>query len=152
MSRTLAYLLAPCVMLSACQSPPASLSEQDLQAHRAMSQQFLDYVHTKDWKSLSEMYEPDAVVMQMYTPALVGRQAIHDFWAAFPAIAELRFVDDGIRGEGDLAYVYGRYWLTFADSTTDEGKYLDVRRRQPDGTWKYVLEAANSSLPGPDGR
>jgi len=116
-----------------------------------MSQQFLDYVHAKDWKSLSEMYEPGAVVMQMDTPALVGRQAIHDFWAAFPAIAELRFVDDGIYGEGDLAYVYGRYWLTFADSTADEGKYLDVRRRQSDGTWRYILEAANSSLPRPSG-
>ncbi len=152
MTRTLISPLALCLMLSACQSPPASLTEEDIQAHREMSQQFLDYVHAGDWESLSKMYEPGAVVMQMNTAALVGNQAIQDFWAAFPSISELRFVDDGIYGEGNLAYVYGRYWLTFADSTTDEGKYLDVRRRQPDGTWKYVLEAANSSLPTSEGR
>lgn len=143
----LALALALVLALVGCQAVPATLSEADVQAHRAMSQEFLDHVHAGDWRALSAMYEPDAVVMQMNTPALVGRQAIHDFWAAFPPIAELRFQDDGIVGEGDLAYVHGRYWLTFADGTTDEGKYLDVRRRQTDGSWRYVLEAANTSLP-----
>ena len=96
-----------------------------------MSQQFLDHLHARDWKALSEMYEEDAVVMQMGTPTLVGRQAIHDFWASFPPVAELRFADDGVVGEGDLVYVYGRYWLRFEDPEmpADEGKYLDVRRR-----------------------
>jgi ketosteroid isomerase-like protein len=114
-----------------------------------MSQEFLDRVHAKDWKGLSEMYVEDAVVMQPNRPPLAGRRAIHDFWAAMPPIAELRFQDDGIDGEGNTAYVYGRYWLTFdlPGSPTDHGKYLDVRKRQPDGTWKYIAEAANSSVP-----
>lgn len=136
-------------LLGACTSVPSSLSAEDVAAHRAMSQRFLDHVHARDWTALAEMYEEGAVVMQMNTPALVGRRAVRGFWASMPAIAELRFIDDGIRGEGDLVYVYGRYWLTFEDPDLppDEGKYLDVRRRQADGTWKYVAEAANSSLP-----
>jgi hypothetical protein len=28
--------------------------------------------------------------------------------------------------------------------------HLDVRRRQPDGSWKYVAEMANLSLPRPE--
>lgn len=135
--------------MPACRTAPTTLTDADIAAHRAMSQEFLDRVHAEDWTGLSELYEEDAVVMQMYAPPLEGRQAIRDFWAAFPPIAELRFEDDVIFGEGDLAYVHGRYWLTFDSpgALTDEGKYLDVRRRQPDGTWNYVAECANTSRP-----
>ncbi|MHC5212560.1 MAG: protein kinase domain-containing protein [Planctomycetota bacterium] len=126
-----------------------ALSAEDIAEHRAMSQEFLDRVHAGDWQGLAEMYEEDAVVLQMHTEPLVGREAIRDFWAAFPPVAELRFEDDGIRGAGDLAYVHGRYWVTFdlPGSPTDEGNYLDVRRRQPDGSWKYVAECSNTSRP-----
>lgn len=150
MPRSILLLTGAFVTLCACTSGPTPLTEADIAAHREMSQQFLDHAHAKDWQALSEMYEEDAVVMQMNTPMLVGRKAIRDYWAAFPPIAELRFVDDGIVGGGDLVYVYGRYWLTFEDPDlpADQGKYLDVRRRQADGSWKYVAEAANSSLAG----
>lgn len=144
---TLAAILGMSVI--GCQSSPAPLSEADIAAHHAMSQEFLDRVHAADWFGLSRMYAEDAVVMQPNQPALDGRAAIHDFWAAMPPIKELRFTDDGIIGEGDLVYVYGRYWLVFdlPGAPSDEGKYLDVRRRQPDGRWLYVAEMANSSLP-----
>lgn len=61
-----------------------------------MSQEFLDRAHADDWIGLSQMYTEDAVVMQPNQLALVGRKAIHDFWASMPPIKELRFVDDGI--------------------------------------------------------
>ena len=114
-----------------------------------MSREFLERVRAEDWTGLSQMYANDAVVMQPNRPALHGPKEIHDFWAAMPPIKELRFADDGIIGEGDIAYVYGRYWLTFEDPAipVDHGKYLDVRKRQADGSWKYVAEMANSSLP-----
>jgi ketosteroid isomerase-like protein len=144
-------VLAPLfsVGVAGCQSSPAMLSDADIRAHQAMSQEFLDRVGAEDWDGLSKMYTEDAVVMQPNQPALVGREAIRDFWAAMPPIKELRFADDGITGEGDLAYVYGRYWLVFdlPGAPSDEGKYLDVRQRQPDGRWLYIAEMANSSLP-----
>lgn len=150
--RSLACLiLAPvlCMSVIGCQPSSPPLSEADIAAHHAMSQEFLDRVHAEDWVGLSRMYTEDAVVMQPNQPALVGRTAIHDFWASMPPIKELRFADDGVAGEGDLAYVYGRYWLVFdlPGAPSDEGKYLDVRQRQPDGRWLYVAEMANSSLP-----
>ena len=145
---TIALVLLSCA-LSGCHAGARPLSAADIQAHRDMSQEFLDRVHAGDWDGLSEMYTEDAVVMQPNQPAIVGREAIRAFWAAMPPIRELRFIDDAIVGEGDLVYVYGRYWLTFdlPGEPGDEGKYLDVRARQPDGGWKYVAEMANSSLP-----
>ena len=141
--------LAMVFFLSGCGNRPESLSPEDIEAHRAMSQQFLDYIHKADWQGLSEMYEDSAVVMQMYIPALKGRAEIREFWSEFPPIKEMRFYDEGIIGEGNLAYVYGRYWvqLDLEDNPVYEGKYLDERRRQPDGSWMYVAECANTSLP-----
>ena len=135
--------------LTSCNNQPKSLSPEDIEAHKAMSQQFLDYVHEANWQGLSEMYEDSAVVMQMNIPALKGRAEIREFWSEFPPIKEMRFYDEGIIGEGDLAYVYGRYWvqIDMEDNPILEGKYLDVRSRQPDGSWKYVAECANTSLP-----
>jgi len=74
------------------------LSDADIMAHHEMSQEFLDHVHARDWDGLSKMYTDDAVVMQPNQPALVGRDAIHDFWASMPPIKELRFADDEITG------------------------------------------------------
>jgi len=95
------------------------------------------------------MYEEKAVVMQMHTETIKGPEEIYEFWSGFPPIKKLEFFDDGIIGEGNLAYVYGRYQLEFdlPGNPVDEGKYLDVRRRQADGSWKYVAECANTSLP-----
>lgn len=99
-------------VLSGCQSAARPMSAADIQTHRDMSQEFLDRVHAEDWDGLTKMYTEDAVVMQPNQPALVGRAAIRDFWASMPPIKELRFVDDGIMGEGArylvLEYVEGR--------------------------------------------
>jgi ketosteroid isomerase-like protein len=52
---------------------------------------------------------------------------------------------------GDLAYTRGAYQLSFKSpqgtQVTDQGKYLTVYRRQPDGSWKAVEDIFNSDLP-----
>ncbi|MFH1119083.1 MAG: nuclear transport factor 2 family protein [Bacteroidota bacterium] len=45
---------------------------------------------------------------------------------------------------GDLAYTYGKYSFTFADSAgvvqKQEGYFHTVWKRQPDGSWKFVWD------------
>lgn len=48
--------------------------------------------------------------------------------------------------EGDMAYQIGR----FANSGTnppEQGKFLNVLKRQPDGTWKVAVSMFNSDKP-----
>ena len=54
-------------------------------------------------------------------------------------------------GAGDLVYTYGRYTMTLglAGSPVDSGKYLDIRRKQKDGSWKYEADMFNTSVPLP---
>jgi len=52
---------------------------------------------------------------------------------------------------GDLAYSAGTYALSYSDSAghrvTDQGKYLEVWRRQGDGTWRMIIESFNADHP-----
>jgi ketosteroid isomerase-like protein len=52
-----------------------------------------------------------------------------------------------VAGSGDLAYETGRYALTLSDANnanapaTQSGGYVVVWRKEPDGTWKAVIDA-----------
>jgi ketosteroid isomerase-like protein len=52
---------------------------------------------------------------------------------------------------GDLAYVQGVYQLTSKDArgraTADNGKFVEVWKKQADGKWKTVADIFNSDLP-----
>jgi ketosteroid isomerase-like protein len=52
---------------------------------------------------------------------------------------------------GDLGYSQGTYDLTFNDPSgkpmTDRGKYLEVWKKQADGSWKCAVDTFNSDLP-----
>jgi ketosteroid isomerase-like protein len=52
---------------------------------------------------------------------------------------------------GDLAYTQGTYRMAFPDPhgkpTTDQGKTLEIWRKQADGTWKCVADMWSSDLP-----
>jgi ketosteroid isomerase-like protein len=52
---------------------------------------------------------------------------------------------------GDLAFLSGTYEVTLNDPTgtpvNDRGKYIEVWKKQADGTWKCVADIWNSDLP-----
>jgi len=52
---------------------------------------------------------------------------------------------------GDLAYLYGAYKIGWNDShgklVTDHGKNVEIWKKQPDGTWKCIVDTWNSDLP-----
>ena len=46
---------------------------------------------------------------------------------------------------GDMGYTYGIY--TYKDrDTTSYGTYVSIWKRQPDGSWKYVLDTGNAGI------
>ena len=86
--------------------------------------------------------------------AVEGRAAIAAFFAGFPPMESLRFGPVEAHGAGDVAYVYGNYSLAMLppgaeSAVTDHGKYIEVWRRQEDGSWKLSRDIFNSDVPLP---
>ena len=50
-----------------------------------------------------------------------------------------------IASSGDLGYTFGIYTLATAD-TTLKGTYVRIWKKQPDGDWKFFLDASNEGV------
>ena len=52
---------------------------------------------------------------------------------------------------GDIAYTYGTYQLTMKDPKgkpmAEHGKYVEIWKKQSDGSWKCAIDTWNSDLP-----
>ncbi|NRQ33117.1 nuclear transport factor 2 family protein [Nonomuraea sp. NN258] len=95
-----------------------------------------------DAAALSELYEKDAV---FHTPAgpVSGREAIRTMYAAM--LADSPTIDSEARRIlicGDIALIISEWSFTSGDSgdATSSGISVEVARRQPDGTWLYIID------------
>lgn len=64
-------------------------------------------------------------------------------------MTRLTFEVDAIDGRAEIAYVRGRYAATFQspDGRADNrGTFLEIRRRQADGSWLMDIDIFNSDL------
>ena len=94
----------------------------------------------QDLDGLMELYEPDATMVLMDGSAVTGTAAIREQLAA---ILELkgrmtlrgRYVVEA----GDLALLSNEWTLVAGDQTMSAVTH-EVARRQPDGSWLYVVD------------
>jgi ketosteroid isomerase-like protein len=161
--------LALCVLLaSACRSapgegsPPAGAGDQplaaaDLAAIRANDSAFASAAEAGDAAGVAATYVPDARLMSPNAPTITGREGIQKFWGGLLGAYQLQFhvAADEVEGRGDLAYSRGHYTLDGTPKAKggapihDEGKFLEILRRQPDGGWRYAVDMYSSDLPAP---
>jgi ketosteroid isomerase-like protein len=154
-------LFAGCCAVAGCKpqnSTPASIGEgkaaiedklRDVDA--AWSKTAL--AHDVDgWMSY---YADDAVVLPANEKTLTGKASIR------PEIAGLLGMKDAavswkptkivVADSGEIAYLYGTYTIRGKDtsgaSADEDGKLVEIWRRQPDGAWKCVVDGWSSDLP-----
>lgn len=134
---------------TACQPAPAQLSQADRDGIQAVTDNFLAYFKAKNWDGVSGLYLEDGAIMPPNQPAVQGRAAIRDFVAAFPPLSAFSIVNQTIDGRGDLAYVRGTYSMTLdmAGNPTDRGKFVEIRRKGPDGVWRFAVDMFSSDVP-----
>jgi len=146
---------------SACRPAPgdsgAPLAAADLAAIRATDSAFTTAMGAGDAAGVAALYLPDARLLPPNAPRIEGREAIQRFWGGFVDAYQLKITvtSDEVEGRGDLAYARGRFTLDATPKAAgaaplhDEGKFLVVLRRQPDGSWRYVVDMYSSDLPAP---
>jgi len=145
---------ASMVLLAACQSGdsmPTELTAVEIEAILAVSDALVEADNAGDWDAVAALHTQDAILLPPNGPVVTGRSAIRGFFASLPPIKSFELEVDEVAGRGDLAYVRGTYSMVLAppgsEPILDTGKYIEIRRKQEDGSWLLSRDIFNSSLP-----
>lgn len=130
-------------------------SRTDRSAIESASESWVAAAQAGNWDEVANLYTDDAVLMPPNAETAEGRTAVRDHLASFPPLQSINFDRVHIDGSGDLAYVHGRYTMTFAvpdgETMEDRGKYIEIWERQSDGQWRITRDIFNSDLPAQPG-
>ncbi len=142
------------VASTACQPPAqeaAALSEEDVAAIRQVTEEWVQANRANDWAAVAAFRTEDAVWMPPNEPVVAGRAAIQEWLTPFTS-TDFNVTPVQTEGRDGLAYTRGVYSLTVTiegtpEPITDTGKYVQIWREQPDGSWLIAVEIWNSDLP-----
>jgi ketosteroid isomerase-like protein len=148
------------VILAGCnQAPPppaADTHDADVKAIRDLETATVQAIAAKEFDKSMAFYADDASVFFADAPVINGTAAIN---AAIKPMQEdknfsFTFASDkvDVAKSGDLGYSQGTYTVTSTDTKskkvlTTKGKYVDVYKKQADGSWKCVAEIGNEDAP-----
>jgi len=105
-------------------------------------------MNSGDADAIAALYAEDARVMPPNMPATIGRSAVREaFGAMIDAGMSVELRSIATESSGDLAYNVGTYRQRVNDEVTDEGKFIEVWRRGPDGDWLMINDIWNSDRP-----
>ena len=123
-------------------------SSQDEAAIREVDAEWARAATAGDGAALTALYTSDAILLPPNEPVVKGdavKKYNDDMTTGFSGPTEL--TTSAVEGEGDMAIAVGTYRATLTPKKagakalpTEEGKYLEVLRRQPDGSWKIAYD------------
>jgi len=148
------------VVLSGCgdMASTSTNHDADIQALKDNEAQWNKDFEAKDADKLVAHYTDDAVLMNPGAPASSGKDAIRTALKGMvsdPALSlKFQATQVEVAKSGDMAYTHGNYQMTMTDPATkkvinDKGTYVTVYKKQADGSWKAVQDAAISEVPPP---
>ena len=128
-----------------------ALTDEDVAAIRASSEAYLQAWKSGDDAALAALFTEDGILMPPNESAIQARDAIRA-WEDLPPPIKANLTIVEIDGRGDLAYVRGAYTDTYKPIDKpgliqDTGKYIEILRKQQDGSWLIAILIFNSDLP-----
>lgn len=141
-------LLVPVLSLS-CSSPVDVIKEsQDLlDTDKEFAQMSLD----KGAAAAFEYYmTEDAMVLPHKGHPINGRDGIVKAFGDNPDAFTLEWIPEKAEASssGDMGWTWGKYKQTIyadGDDIVSYGKYLNIWKKQNDGSWKLIVDMGNSS-------
>lgn len=106
----------------------------------------------KDVEKTVSYYTDDALILPPNIPTIQGKQGARAMWGGMFSVPGFGggWKATKVEVSGDLGWVTGTYELSETDAsgrpTVDKGKYLEVWRKQADGSWKCVADMFNTDL------
>lgn len=134
---------------------PAGLSAQDEAAVRAVDAEWARAAAAGDGNAIAALYATDATILPP-TELLRQGEAAKKYWVDFTNgfSGPIELTTTAVEGRGDLAYAVGTYRMSVTPKKagakplpTEEGKYVEVLKKQADGSWKLVYDIWNTNAP-----
>jgi ketosteroid isomerase-like protein len=102
-----------------------------------------------DAAGCAAFFTDDVILMAPDEPMIRGKKAFEEIYRSRMATSSggthsNELVEFGV--DGDLAYQIGTYAIEGANPP-EKGKFLNVLKRQADGTWKVAVSMFNSDAP-----
>ena len=127
--------------------------QSDIGAVKKLHQQLAACMNARDLDRVMNGFSDDVVYMPPNQPALMGKNAVRSMWASL--LREFAFEvvvsTDDVEVIGDRAIERGTAIIkktpARGEPAYDAIKYLDVLKRQSDGSWKYAQVIWNSTNP-----
>ena len=153
-SIVLASILAGCA--PAKQSVAPDTHDADVNAIRQLEADWSQSFSTKDIGKATAVYADDASLLIANMPMVTGKDNIANTWKQYMADRNFSLTFSPgkiiVAKSGDLSSTQGRYTMTYTDPKTskavlEEGKYVEIYMKEPDGSWKNVADIGNADGP-----
>jgi len=147
--------VAVILIASGCgEKTPPDTRAADESAIRALDAQWAKTAAARDVDGSVSYYSDDASLLGPNAPIASDKAGIRAAWASLlgpDTSLTWQASKVEVSRSGDLAYVQGVYQMTSKDArgraTADNGKFVEVWKKQADGKWKTVADIFNSDLP-----
>ena len=130
----------------------SSLSIDDHAAIEQAADAYVDAMQQADWERVARSFSDDAVRIPPNEEPHSGREAIESWLRGIEELGSYSLERDRIDGADGIAYVRGRYAITLRPvgapgPISDKGDFLEIWRRETDGTWRIAEAMWNTRLP-----
>jgi len=134
---------------------PPDTRAADEAAIRKADADWSNTAQSKKVDSWMAYYSDDAIVLPPNEPLATGKDAIRKTIGGLLALPGINLkwttAKVEIARSGDIGYSQGTYEMTMNDPkgnpVMDRGKYVEVWKKQSDGSWKCTVDTYNSDLP-----
>lgn len=143
------------LLLSCGKQEKKHSAEEDIAAINGLYNQYCTHANAGDLDNFLALWEDSAIRMDPDKPSIIGKENIKKFFEPSFKLFNVKVAVDAdkeIQISGDMAFSRGTYTLSITPkeggpTTTFDGKWLDVDKRQKDGSWKIYIDMVNYDGP-----
>jgi uncharacterized protein (TIGR02246 family) len=148
-------IVATLLVLAISGCAPQVDIEAEEAAIREADRQFSAAAAAKHVEGMVSLFADDAQLLPPDAPAITGKEGVRNFVSEITAIPGFAVSWQTTQAEvsraGDLGYTLATLELTMNDAegnpVTRQGKDFHVWKKQPDGSWKVVIDIWNFDQP-----
>jgi uncharacterized protein (TIGR02246 family) len=130
------------------------LTSDERRAVEQAADAYLAAMNAADWARVAESFSEDGVRIPPNEDPHRGREAIEGWLGGIEELVGYELTRDRIDGADGIAFVRGRYDITLRSfgapgPLSDQGDFLEIWRKEPDGAWRIIEAMWNTRLPRP---